>query len=170
MSYMKEDEVYIGSKIFFRNESWLILAGQPPNGCDHLPVVEVKKPKRQGIGSLGSYKPDLVVAKNNVFLLVECKPNYHSGDAEKLLSILKDSARIELFYNEIQQRRLFNRRGIKVDLSEFEAGLWGALAHSGPAGQEEELIDLRVRSIHGDAEVLLPRNADDKLKAVFRGH
>lgn len=160
---MKEDEVYISTKAFLIKQSWTLLAGQPPNGCDHLPVVEIKMSERIGIGSFGSYKPDLIASKNGIFLIIECKPDHSIDDAKKILSILSDQCRVENLYEEILQRRLFERRGIIIHKNDFRANLWGALAHSGIAKKEEKLLVLTLRNINGDGELLPPEIADKKL-------
>ena len=109
---MREDEVYRASKKWFVDQEFQLLAGQPPRGTDRLPVVEIKAPNGKGKGSLGSFKPDLIVANSNVVLIVECKPRYDKGDVEKLLSIRDDLRRLDALVSELRQRRLFERRGL----------------------------------------------------------
>ena len=39
---LSEEEVYNGAKRILKNNNYTLLAGQPPRGVDHLPVVEIK--------------------------------------------------------------------------------------------------------------------------------
>lgn len=135
---MEEDEIYIATKIFLAKKGWSMLAGQPPNGCNHLPVVEIKLPGRQGIGSRGAYKPDLIAAKQNVFLLIECKPAYNQGDADKLNTILESTDRIDALFAELTQRHIFERHKIAVSRSVFGENTLGALAYGKLLGQETD--------------------------------
>ena len=84
---MDEDIVYILSKKWFLEKNFIILGGQPPNGSDNIPVIEIKDSFVKEKGSKGSYKPDLVCANSKFIILIECKPVYSFSDKEKLLSI-----------------------------------------------------------------------------------
>jgi len=154
---LEEDEVYLGAKAVLRSHGWILLGGQPPSGCDHLPVVEVKLPGRTGIGSKGAYKPDLVAAKDGIFMLIECKPDHSPADADKLRAILRDSERISLLYQELSQRKLFERRGISARKEEFCESVTGALAHSGTPRSMPDLITISVRDISGVGEIIEPK-------------
>lgn len=131
-----------------------LLAGQPPSGCDHLPVVEVKDPERIGIGSKGAYKPDLIAHRAGVFLIVECKPEHDDGDAEKLRGILASPARLKLLYEEIRLRRIFDRHKVITDADHFQARLRGCLAHAGAVRPIDDLYVIHT-GVESDEAVLL---------------
>jgi hypothetical protein len=161
---LREDEVYIGTKSLLRKNGWILLAGQPPDGCNHLPVIEVKSPDRAGIGSKGAFKPDLFAYRKGIFLLVECKPAFDPGDAEKLMGIIGDSSRIEMLYAEVMQRNLLERHGIvAINLSAFHKRLRGALAHSGPADPDRNLVVLNIQTLGGDGRIIPPYGVDPYL-------
>ena len=125
---LSEDIVYVGAKRWLRANDWVVLAGQPPSGCDHLPVVEIKSPEQFGKGSRGALKPDLIAAKGDALLLVECKPAFSEADAAKLRAIMEDSARVTLLFAELRQRGLLEKAGWTPSTSVTR--VHGALAHS----------------------------------------
>lgn len=150
---MREDEVYVGTKSLLDRLGWAIIAGQPPAGCDHLPVVEVKAPKRDALGSLGAYKPDLIAVRENYLLLVECKPLHDDGDAEKLRFVVGSGERRATLFSELRQRRLLAKRGFSEDTV---FSLMGALAHAGPVHLQDDLIVLSVKDVNGTGGAHVP--------------
>ena len=75
---LSEEEVYNGAKRILTKNNYVLLAGQPPRGVDHLPVVEIKSGTNKEKGSKDSFKPDLVAYKDNILLIIECKPNFNT--------------------------------------------------------------------------------------------
>ncbi len=164
---LQEDEVYIGAKAFLVGNGWTLLGGQPPSGCNHLPVIEIKDPNRVGIGSKGAYKPDLVAHMNGITLVVECKPDFSRPDEAKLLGILSDPGKKRELYDEMSKRNLFERHGIHIGQGEFERNLRGALAHSGSTHSHRSLLVLSIENMEGRGLAFCP--ADDPIfKGLFR--
>lgn len=127
---LDEEHVYTGTKRFLKNNGFLILAGQPPRGVDHLPVIEIKDPSFVDKGSKNAYKPDLVAFKNNNFFIIECKPQYDLGDYDKLKSILSSNERLHAFYNELTQRGLLRKNNINLSFNYFKSNIFGVLSYS----------------------------------------
>lgn len=167
MARLAEDEVYIGAKALLRSHGWTILAGQPPSGSNHLPVVEVKWSGRAGKGSKGAYKPDLIASKAGVFMLVECKPDHNEADAEKLREILGDASRKSLLFREMTQRHLLERHGITSGEIEFCDRLIGAIAHSGAVHSLPDLVVLSIASINAEGRVLPPELCHERVRTVL---
>lgn len=71
-------------KKYLATINWNVVAGEPPGGSNHLPVLEIHDPNFTGKGSSGSKKIDLVAYKNNYFLLIELKSKYAFSDVKKL--------------------------------------------------------------------------------------
>ena len=153
---LTEGEVYLGAKRLLQNHGWTVLAGQPPSGLNHLPAVEIKWEGREGIGSEGALRPDLIAADAPRLLLVECKPRHSNADAQKLRSVLGDPERIDALLSELAQRRLFDRAGLPRDPERWEGGIFGALAHSGPVRRQDDLWIISVRGRDGGGELLKP--------------
>ena len=93
---MREDFIHYCIRKQLRDNDWLLIAGQYPNGSDdELPSLNIMDPvlacdnspdhRRHSMNKL---VPDLVAAKGNLILLVEMKPNYSIEDEEKLLEIV----------------------------------------------------------------------------------
>jgi hypothetical protein len=156
---MREDEVYAATKNFLMDEGWIVLGGQPPNGCDHLPILEIKSGRSQSLGSKHSYKPDLVCFKRGVFLLVECKPRLSESDAEKLRLILASPERIEAFFVELMQRSIFKRHRLEESLDGLRTGLRGALAHADTTAAPMDLLQICNRD--GLSGRYIPPTTDD---------
>lgn len=167
MTRWAEDEVYIGAKTLLRSHGWTLLAGQPPSGCNHLPVVEIKWSGHVGKGSKGAYKPDLIASKAGVFMLVECKPNHSKTDVEKLREILGDASRKSLLFKELTQRHLLERHGITSGEIEFCNRLIGAIAHPGAVHLLPDLVVLSIASIKGEGRVLPPEVCHERVRDVL---
>lgn len=115
---MREDLVYVEAKSALKARGWSVIAGQPPRGTDHLPVVEIKDPDRAGKGSGGAYKPDLIVFDGSWLLLGECKSHFDLGDLAKLESVLSSTTRQQALREEL---RLRNLPGADVPIGGFLA-------------------------------------------------
>ena len=158
---MREDEVYVGTKIWFINNSFIALAGQPPNGCDNIPTIEIKEIKNRDKGSKGSFKPDLLFANQNYIILVECKPIDDRQDEIKLLEVLSNKDRQYLLYIEITQRGIFKRKKLEHHFSNFEIfsqKLRVCLSHGGEPRVMEKVMTLSLKSIKGDGTLTFPQN------------
>jgi len=136
---MVEEEVYLGTKNYFLQHGFSVLAGQPPRGIDHLPVIEIKNPTGKK-GSDMSYKPDLFVFKNNIFYIVECKPSFNLGDYNKLKLILESKVRLYALYTEISQYRLLEKVDYVEDFEFFCTHIKGVLSYCGR--KNEDFMDI----------------------------
>lgn len=152
---LSEEEVYLGTKNLLFNNKFKILAGQPPRGVDHLPVIEIKDPQNFKKGSKESFKPDLLSYKNNTFYIVECKPEYNISDEIKLLKILNDKTRLKIFYEEIKQRKLLEKHDINQSLEEFIVSTKGVLSYSGNIQENyDDLIHIIIEDFSGHGYIL----------------
>ena len=118
---MTEARVYIAARDWFKERGMEAMAGQPPNGCDTIQVVEIKDGINTGKGSKGSYKPDLLVGNSSYLVVVECKPGFSRSDELKLESVMDSLVRRQLLYRELNQRRIFEKRGLMDCYSDFKA-------------------------------------------------
>jgi hypothetical protein len=107
---VKEDEIYLLTKKWIIGFDFQILGGQPPNGTDRFPVIEIKSDDHEQKGSQRSFKPDLVVATESELIVVECKPRFSDSDVAKLREISESNLRINALIREIRQRRSLERR------------------------------------------------------------
>lgn len=147
---LTEEEVYNGTKNWLLNNGFSILAGQPPRGVDHLPVIEIKNPTGEK-GSRDAYKPDLVAYKNEVFFIIECKPKYDFGDNNKLHNVLSSHERLFYFYRELQQYKLLAKINYDKPFDIFVAHVKAMLANSESYNTACEFKQLIVQSWLGDA-------------------
>lgn len=149
---LTEEEVYNGTKNWLLNNGFSVLAGQPPRGVDHLPVIEIKNPTGEK-GSRDAYKPDLVAYKNDEFYIIECKSKYDLGDDRKLHKTLSSPERLFFFYRELQQYKLLAKINYSRPVELFSSRVRGMLANSEGYHSECELKQLIVSSWLGDAEI-----------------
>ena len=90
---MNEDEVYIGTKNWFKKNGFIPIAGQPPSGSDSIPKIEIKNSFYKDKGSKGSFTPDLLCISKSYFFIIECKPQHSEKDKEKLIEIINRFSR-----------------------------------------------------------------------------
>lgn len=150
---LTEEEVYNGTKRWLRKNGYILLAGQPPRGVDHLPVIEIKQPTGEK-GSRDSYKPDLVAFKDGIFYIIECKPGYDTGDLQKVTGILNSEARLFHFYRELQQYQLLHQVNYTAPYGEFRNCVAGILAFSGHYSTSCPLQQLIVTDWKGQARLI----------------
>lgn len=158
---MREDEVYVATKNWFKKNGFIALAGQPPNGCDNIPTIEIKDLANTLKGSKGSFKPDLVIANKNYLILVECKPLDDRNDEIKLLEVDSSKDRQRLLFEEISQRGIFERRGLEdafPNLATAEKKIRYCLSHGGESREMEKVFTLKILSIRGDGEITRAKN------------
>jgi hypothetical protein len=142
---VREDEIYFLTKNWMLEQQFHILGGQPPNGTDRFPVIEIKSDQNTQRGSRTSFKPDLVVATNDHLLIVECKPEFDKSDVSKLREIASTEARLHAMIQEIRQRKSLERRdhnlaSLKDDELIHRTRLF--VAYSGNAHPVDEIYSL----------------------------
>ena len=147
---LTEEEVYNGAKRWLRKNGFLVIAGQPARGVDHLPVIEIKQPSGDK-GSRYAYKPDLVAYKDEVFYIIECKPGFDYGDLEKVNEVLNSTERKRNFFAELEQYHLLSRVQYDKPIEVFCDSIKGVLAFSGDLGPDCDLHKLLVVDWKGRA-------------------
>lgn len=85
---MNESQIYVSLKRWLKGKGWILLGGEPPDGTNTIPRIEIKDPHYKGRGSKGSKKVDLISYKLDYFLLTEIKPEYSRSDERKLDDIV----------------------------------------------------------------------------------
>lgn len=93
-----ESFVHVAIREFLKNEGWLLIAGEYPNGSDdELNVLSISDPTVARDNSpdprrhsSGEIIPDLIAHKNDVILIIEAKPNYSYDDKAKLNNLLEN--------------------------------------------------------------------------------
>ena len=155
---MNEDQIYISTKLWFKKNNYIILAGQPPSGSDTIPVVEIKDKSNQDKGSKGSYKPDLIVKKNNSIAILECKPKFDMGDKKKLLDIIDDDQRKKELFIELTQRKLINKNIQELNYNDFLINIRFCMSFNGDYESLEKISILNIFNEIGDAELIQPKN------------
>ncbi len=110
---MNETEVYITTNTVLKQLGLKLIGGQPPNGTDSFPVIEIADPSILSKGSKGSFKPDLIAfcPERQKIVIVECKPEFSLNDVEKLLQAA-DKNRLGVLSKELHQRGFEKKHGL----------------------------------------------------------
>jgi hypothetical protein len=112
---MNETEIYMATKTVLKQMGLKLIGGQPPNGTDSFPVVEIADPSIFSKGSKGSFKPDLIAfcSKRQKLVIVECKPEFSSNDVEKLRQAAEKN-RLGVLSQELRQRGFEKKYGLII--------------------------------------------------------
>lgn len=158
---MKEDAVYVAAKRWFSSKGFIALAGQPPAGCDNIPVVEIKTEGVRQRGSAGAYKPDLLLARSTQLIIAECKPEHSESDILKLLDVADSESRKVLLFQEIAQRGLLKRAGLSSFYGSYEvfsSKLRFCVCHAGIPVMTERVGVLTFHPRYGSGVFYPPTN------------
>lgn len=156
---MREAQVYLRAKALLLRSGWQVIAGQPPRGTDHLPVVEIKDPTNLAKGSRGAFKPDFIASLDTWLLIGECKPIFDLADVFKLAGILSAPHRIAALAAELRGRRILDKDFVPV----------GVVAHAG--GPWLEPLPVGQLAFSSEAHIIVPgKGWTDLLVSSFSGH
>jgi len=158
---MNEEEVYIGTKNWFKKNGFIPIAGQPPNGSDSIPKIEIKDSFFREKGSKGSFTPDLLCISKSYFFIIECKPKHSGKDKEKLIEIINSSNRRKLLYKDLLERKIFQKRNLVenfLSLDQFNKKIRYVLSHNGDPKLMKNIITLTIQSRLGEGIIHQPIN------------
>ena len=158
---MNEEEVYLGTKNWFKKNGFIPIAGQPPNGSDSIPKIEIKNSFYKQKGSKGSFTPDLLCISKSYFFIIECKPKHSEKDKEKLIEIINSSSRRKELYKDLLDRKIFQKRNLfenYLSLEQFNKKIRYVLSHNGAPKMMKNIITLTIRSRSGEGVIYQPTN------------
>jgi len=112
---LKEPEIYMLAKEVLIKNGWRIIGGEPPDGTDHIPRIEVHDPNNLKKGSKGSKKIDLIAFKNEKILLLELKTLFDKIDIDKLDSIVSKEVWLAALLDAIKTKTNFNTSKYKKE-------------------------------------------------------
>jgi len=110
---ISEPEIYIRCKSILQENGWTLLGGEPPDGTDTIPRIELKDSNNKMKGSKGSKKIDLIATKGSRVLLLELKRLYSKNDVLKLDEIKSEDRWLEALMNALMQKRAFQIAGVQ---------------------------------------------------------
>lgn len=150
---LSETTVYLKVKKHLKSSGWSVLAGQPPSGTDHLPVIEIKDDFESGNGSKGSFKPDLVAWKDDILVFIELKPIFNAPDQAKVENVLNSPRRIQALWEDLNQRRVKINTGELLSTRMTQTRVVGGLGYGGTQVDHPHLWTFLVE---GDEVVEIP--------------
>jgi len=135
---VREYAITYGVKNLLLSKKWDVIAYNPPGSQG---TFTIPNPRKDGgyRGQTGSESPDVIAIKNDVVLIVECKPSFDLDDANKMKRLSEDSEKMEIL--SILVRRVCAANEIKIsgDLEYIYA-----LAYQGEMHNEKELGFINV--------------------------
>lgn len=136
---IKEYAITYGVKNFLLSKNWDVIAYNPPGSQG---TFTIPNPNKDGgyRGQTGSESPDILAIKNNVVLVVECKPAFNLDDAEKMKRLSKDSKKMEIL--DILIRRVCAANEIEISQ---KLNYIYALAFQGERKQENAIGFIKVK-------------------------
>lgn len=158
---MNEEVVYIGTKNWFKKNGFIPIAGQPPNGSDSIPKIEIKNSFYKEKGSKGSFTPDLLCISKSYFFIIECKPQHSEKDKEKLIEIINSFSRRKVLYEDLLERKIFQKRNLIdnfLTLDQFNKKIRYVLSHNGEPKLMNNIITLIIKSRSGEGIIHQPIN------------
>ena len=116
---IREDEIYVRIKQFLTSKGWIVIGGEPPNGTNNIPRIELKDMETKEKGSKGSKKIDLVFFKDGYFLLNELKSIFNQKDVNKLNEITQNEKWRKSFINALYEKKIFKWNNIKINPEDY---------------------------------------------------
>lgn len=117
---ISESEIYIRMKEFLSKKyNWVTLGGEPPDGTNTVPRIELKDVETKEKGSRGSKKIDLVFFKEGYFLLNELKSIFNQSDVNKLNEIVGDEKWRRAFIKALDEKRILEMNQIKINPDDY---------------------------------------------------
>jgi hypothetical protein len=127
-----------GAKLYLIEKKWDVIAYNPPGSQGTFTIPNPSKDGREK-GQTGSESPDVIAVKDGFVLIVECKPNFDSGDSLKLKRLSQDEQKMEVLDILIRRVCKANEIGLPETLQYIYA-----LAYSGQPHKIESLGFLNV--------------------------
>lgn len=118
---ISESEIYVRMKHFLVRRGWDLLGGDPPDGTDDIPVIEVKPPRNVGKGSLSSKKPDLVAHRCSKIMLLELKSSFSLSDIHKLNELVEEKIWRRRIHGALEEKKVLERSQVNMGKGEFES-------------------------------------------------
>ncbi len=114
-----ETQIYLFLKRFLPEKNWILVGGEPPDGTNSMPRIELKDERNLSKGSKGSKKIDLLFFKEGYFLLLELKEKYNASDVEKLNEIVHSEMWRKALIKALKEKKALENKGINIEESNY---------------------------------------------------
>lgn len=114
-----ETQIYLFLKRFLPEKNWILVGGEPPDGTNSMPRIELKDEHNLSKGSKGSKKIDLLFFKAGYFLLLELKEKYNVSDVDKLNEIAHNEKWRKALIKALEEKKALESKGIKIEKSNY---------------------------------------------------
>lgn len=108
---VREYAITYAVKDLLLSKQWDVIAYNPPGSQG---TFTIPNPNKDGgyRGQTGSESPDVIAIKDDVVVVIECKPSFNEDDAEKLERLSQDSQKMDIL--DILIRRVCRANEITV--------------------------------------------------------
>ena len=155
---VSETQIYLVLKKYLPEKGWILIGGEPPDGTNSMPRIELKDDTHLVKGSKGSKKIDLLFFKEGYFLLLELKEMYNFSDVKKLNEIVETEKWRNAFILALKEKRALELKEIRIDEQEYilsNKKLIRAIAYSEGTSNHAEFVTFvigksGIKLIYGD--------------------
>jgi len=144
---VSETEIYLKLKKELHKKGWILIGGEPPDGTNSMPRIELKDSSNISKGSKGSKKIDLVFFKGGFFLLLELKEEYDYSDVKKLNEIVQDEKWRKAFIIALKEKKALELKNISIDQQNYIHSnnlLIKAIAYSEGTAKHDDFVTFIV--------------------------
>ena len=144
---VSETEIYLKLKKELPKKGWILIGGEPPDGTNSMPRIELKDYSNISKGSKGSKKIDLVFFKGGFFLLLELKEEYDYSDVKKLNEIVQDEKWRKAFITALKEKKALELKNISIDQQNYIHSnnlLIKAIAYSEGTAKHDDFVTFIV--------------------------
>src|SRR3989338_2654144 len=144
---VSETEIYLKLKRELPKKGWILIGGEPPDGTNSMPRIELKDYSNISKGSKGSKKIDLVFFKGGFFLLLELKEEYDYSDVKKLNEIAQDEKWRNAFITALKEKKALELKNISIDQQNYIHSnnlLIKAIAYSEGTAKHDDFVTFIV--------------------------
>ena len=151
-----------------KKKGWILIGGEPPNGTNSMPRIELKEEMHTAKGSKGSKKIDLLFFKEGYFLLLELKERYNISDVKKLNEVADNEKWRRAFILALKEKRALEMKNISINAREYilsNKKLIKAIAYSKGKSNHAEFITFIINE--GEIKLNFGSNIKQEIKQLF---
>ena len=140
---LSETQIYLKLKDYLPKRGWILIGGEPPDGTNSMPRIEIKDDNNLTKGSKGSKKVDLLFFKEGYLLLLELKDKYNFSDVKKLNEIIETERWRKAFMIALKEKHALELKNITVNEQDYISSkdkLIRAIAYSEGKSNHKEFI------------------------------
>lgn len=165
---VSETQIYLNLRKYLPERGWVLVGGDPPDGTNSIPRIELKEETHTAKGSKGSKKIDLLFFKQGYFLLLELKGKYNISDVKKLNEIVDTEKWRKAFILALKEKRALELKNIKINEQEYILSgkkLIRAIAYSEGKSNHAEFVTFVIND--GEVKLNFGDDVNQEIRQLF---